>query len=92
MIRLKRFQKVNNFVKSNVKKSRFKNEKEEDEKSQLLFEMVKILYFYWIETLNLSQLQLSKKFSKIFLGSTVMTKIFGTKVGKKRVYFRKDYL
>ena len=83
---------MNNFVKSNLKKSRFKNEKEEDEKSQLLFEMVKILHFYWIETLNLSQLQLSKKFSKIFLGSTVMTKIFGTKVGKKRVYFRKDYL
>ena len=33
--------------------------------------------------MNLLQFQLSKKFSKIFFGSTVMTKAFGSKVGKR---------
>ena len=66
-----------------LKKRRVKNEKEV-EKNQLLFEKVKILHFYWSENLDLLQFQLSKKFSKIFLGSTVMTKIFGPKLGRNK--------
>ena len=66
-----------------LKKRRVKNEKEV-EKNQLLFEKVKILHFYWSENLDLLRFQLSKKISKIFLGSTVMTKIFGPKLVRNK--------
>ena len=79
---------MNNFVKFKSEKRRFKNEKEEEVKNQLLFEKVKISE-YWSENLNLSQFTLSKKLSKIFLGSTVMTKIFGPKEGEKRCFLAK---
>ena len=75
---------LNNYVKFNLKKRTFKNEKEEDEKNQLLYEKMRISHFYWNENLNLSQFQWLKNFSKIFLGSTVMTKLLGPKVGKKQ--------
>ena len=69
-----------------MKKGRYKNEKEEDEKNQLLFEKVKILHLYGSENLNLPQFHLSKTFSRIFLGSTVMTKINGKKRQKKEFF------
>ena len=45
---------------------------------------MKILHFHWSKNFNLLQFQLSKKVSRISLGSTVVTKIFGPKECNKR--------
>ena len=65
-------------MKFKSEKRRVKNEKGKNEKNQLLLEKVKILHSYWTKNLKLSQSQ----FSKIFLGSTDMTKSLGQKRAK----------
>ena len=74
-----------------LKYEKIKNKKEQDKKGKNF----SFLLERKPENLNLLQYQLSKHFSKIFFGSTGMTKIFGLKEVKKwqrTEIFSKNYL